>query len=229
MASTGAIIFLSLVAFSAVYLNMLGVFKTMDIQEVNIPVSELYYRPYLGTFDMEMASEFYLIQDHLKNNTLATRANNAYGANQLFGIYYDNPDYYEPGTHLRADIGFMADTSSFSSVEKAQLDREMGKLGYKHAATEKTRAVYETMPVRFPDVVGYILGPQKFYPAAKKYLDEHPNLPSQFHKGINIDCGAFEIYTGDMIHFYVPVQNHEQFYLTTSPKPTTKKANPGDL
>lgn len=84
-------------------------------------------------------------------------------ASQGIGIYYDDPKI-TPEEKCRIFVGNILDESNFSRIKDLQLN------GLKIDSIPRAKAVVIEFPIK--NMISYMIGPMKVYPAFTKYMKE---------------------------------------------------------
>ena len=131
------------------------------------------------------------------------------------GLYFDDPSNLKKAEEFRCCAGFMLPASGVSKEVRDATVQFMLQKGYKVRELPSVKAVHGSFPHKC-SMVSYPLGAKKFYPAAMKYMAEHPAKFEDYfqvnrEKGGQELSASIEMTVGDTIHYFYPLENREEF------------------
>lgn len=147
------IILVVIVLLAVGFLAYMGLFSTMKVSEAKMGPYTIAYESFVGPYS-QTGPVFAKVTAELKTAGIA--------ATQGLGIYYDDPSKV-PSDKLRSDCGAVIKNKD---VTKLYLIRT--KLKVKRLA--KKDSIVAEFPIR--NVISYMIGPMKAYPALTKYILE---------------------------------------------------------
>lgn len=159
-----------------------------------------YFKNYKGEYS-KLGNEFNKFSSILEKFKL----NNTYDIN-LFGIYYDDPKKV-PLEECRAVIGIVIINDSIFKDLEEFLQAEK----YKFVEIEHTSSVVSRYNLAHNSFIFFAI--KQFYKCLEMKLNDEEFLKRYKISDKNKIPGVIEIYKNNMIEFYIPIVNEENFKL----------------
>ncbi|MFC1770539.1 GyrI-like domain-containing protein [Candidatus Margulisiibacteriota bacterium] len=160
------LIILSLIILIISFLAYMGMFSNIKITEKETGPYLIAYESFVGPY-AQSGKVFDKVYKALKSENIETLRG--------CGIYYDNPADV-PAEKLRSDCGVIIEEKDLAAFEKV-------KSKYKTKTIQKATRLVAEFPKK--NMLSYMFGPMKVYPAFNKYCKA---------KGYNESTLGYEIY-----------------------------------
>lgn len=174
-------------------LNDIGLFRSAQLGKGYFRSTSIVFKEYIGDYK-KIGNSF---------SELCNISKEVNGK-QMIGIYYDNPQNVRDVNKCRAIIGLMT---------KTQVPEDkLASLGMKQAFLPDTECIQWYFKLKFNILPLMLIGIKKFYGSLGNILKDQ-SLQKVFSLDISKPFYAIEVYDEKTINFYVPLKNHEKFFL----------------
>lgn len=190
----------------------LGLFTQIKYYRGNFPKSEIYYIEYQGMY-RNIGEKFMSICEILDKFKLRE---NEHFSN--IGIYYDNPNAIVDQTQCRAVIGILKENNYKNYPQEAEFEDYMKQKKFKKAVLPDSTSVASTFILNY--MIAMFVAIKKFYGGLENNM-KREEFRRQY--GISDFTFSVEVYQKNLLKFFIPVKNTQDFCLTTLPKPEYKQ------
>jgi hypothetical protein len=130
-------------------------------------------------------------------------------------ITYDDPFNLKDARSYRASLGFLLPSYDPDLIKKFQ------KLHYQWKSLPKAKSLYGTFPYR--NAASLSFGATRFLPTCLNYLMRNQRRFKDILNGDTPKAGTIEVIeNGNVIRYYLVIEMHREFMLTTKGQPELK-------
>jgi len=189
----------------------LGIFTQIKFYRGSFPKSEIFYLEYQGMY-RNVGEKFMNISQILDKFKLSQNEHFSY-----IGIYYDNPNAIVDQTQCRAVIGILKESNYKNYPSEAEFEDYLKQKKFKKATLPDSICVASSFTLNY--MIAMFVAIKKFYGSLTKNMKSE-----EFRRQYEISDFNFsvEVCQKNLMKFFIPTKNIQDFYLTTLPKPEYK-------
>ncbi len=178
------VLLIILVAVITALLFYQGVFYPVKVEEQVVGGYWVVYQGHIGPYE-KVGPVIEKVCRNLKDDGIETKLS--------FGVYYDNPQKVEKAK-LRSEVGAILDPKYYDKIKDLQSKYNVKQL-------KKRNSLVAEFPLK--NVLSYMIGPMKVYPAMEKYCKEKNIDVDKIEDGFGLEIYDME---NKKITYIMPIE-----------------------